>query len=272
MNHDDITRKLSRELPSYFPSAPNTENYNLLASPAELLARTDGDVVTVERATDPFAELEEELIVTSTYIVRKDRTEEYRNVVVEAGAELIVRGTLVTPSLTNNGDVDIEADGEIIYDGDPLLDRLAAIGDIVGLEPKSGERLERYRARLIAEFQLTTNDGTANDIITTTAEILDVDKETIGYFENDSGPYASIDVRVGGNAIDRSALTQSDLSEILDRMAGAGISINVLVRGTFTYITPTDYNGSNFDASLGYDGLDANGDPKDNGGTYAGVI
>jgi hypothetical protein len=42
--------------------------------------------------------------------------------------------------------------------------------------------------------------------------------------------------------------------------------------GTFTYITPTQYNDGLSEAQYGYDGLDINGDPKDNGGTYAAVL
>ncbi len=56
--------------------------------------------------------------------------------------------------------------------------------------------------------------------------------------------------------------------------------IEVLTIGTFTYTDTDSYSGGDpydpgsqtSDASKGYDGLDANGDPKDNGGTYAGAL
>jgi hypothetical protein len=72
---------------------------------------------------------------------------------------------------------------------------------------------------------------------------------------------------------------------ILDKQSAAGFRIDIRSRGTFTYIGDDEYTGAydssnggydptelSSDATKGYDGLDSNGNPKDNGGTYAGLL
>lgn len=154
------------------------------------------------------------------------------------------------------------------------IDQLAELGKLLDTPPNEGEAKEHYRARLLAEGMLATSEGTIKDVIFGAAEILDVTMEDIGYSEPIVGTTengtASLDLP--GAALDSINLTNSEVATFLDDLASVGCRIQGIRSGTFTYITPNDYNSSNFDTTKAYDGLDTDGDPKDNGGTYAGVI
>ena len=152
------------------------------------------------------------------------------------------------------------------------IDQLIELAKLVDLVPKTSEGKEKYRARVLAEFQLSTNEGTPPQIIQNTATILDIDPEKVDYDEL-SEP-GVIQLKLPGDALDALSITNAELSSIIDRLVGAGVRVESIVKGTFTYISETDYNDVGFthDVTNGYDGLDSNGYPKDNGGTYAGLI
>jgi hypothetical protein len=152
------------------------------------------------------------------------------------------------------------------------IDELSELGKLVNTPPNENETLSHYRARLIAEFAINTCEGTIKDVLETAAEIFDADVESFRYAEPSGSEYGTIELGVPGRALDNTALTDSEAAEILERLIAASYRLDGFRVGTFTYITPTDYNNNNFDATKGYDGLDANGDPKDNGGTYAGLL
>lgn len=173
----------------------------------------------------------------------------------------------------NEDDID-EIEDSVAIQTANSIDELWEHGKAVDLPPEDGESLEHYRARLLVEYNLSTAEGTIPDIIHTTARILEIDKEDVEYDEprRGSSEHGTASVGVPLNVINESALTQSDVGEFVDRLAAGGVRIEGLLSGTFTYISPLDYSSDNHDADLGYDGLDSNGDPKGNGGTYAGVI
>lgn len=154
------------------------------------------------------------------------------------------------------------------------LDQLERIGQEMELPPNEGESLEHYRARLLAESQIATSEGTIRDIIMGASTVLDVDSEKIEYTEPTYGSTENGTVGIGlpVDALDNTTLSDAETATYIDRLASVGARVESITFGSFTYITPTDYNNSNHDATKGYDGLDANGDPKDNGGTYAGLI
>jgi hypothetical protein len=149
------------------------------------------------------------------------------------------------------------------------VDQLERFAELVDLKPKQGEGKEKYRSRLISEFQQMTNEGTTRELIENTATILDVEPEKIGYEKTAHGV---IELTVPGNSLDSLAISSSEFVTITGEMIAAGFNLSAVRRGTFTYITPTKYNAGNHEAEKGYDGLDSNGEPKDNGGTYAGLI
>lgn len=148
--------------------------------------------------------------------------------------------------------------------------QIEELAKLVGVPARENESKEKYRTRVMAEFQLATTEGTAGDLINNTSTILDIDPSNITYSELPG----TISIGVPGSAVSALNISEGDVATIIDRQAAAGYSVNSLKIGTFTYITPTDYNDAGFvhDPKLGYDGLDVNGDPKGNGGTYAGLI
>jgi len=147
------------------------------------------------------------------------------------------------------------------------IDKLAGL---VGVSKKTGESVEKFRRRVIGGFQETTNEGDIPGLFENISVLLELDKEDIHYSTgSENGAFI---LSVPGNAIDSVSLTQNEFGEILTDQSAAGFRADVQTRGTFTYLTPTQYKNNASDPSRGYDGLDSNGDQKDNGGTYAGVL
>lgn len=151
-------------------------------------------------------------------------------------------------------------------------DQLRKLGELVSTPPNEGETLEHYRARLIAEYAIVTCEGTIEDILNTIAEIFDADVTNITYQEPAGGENGTVEVGLPGLALDESQLTDVEAVDIMERLLAVSYRLEGFRIGTFTYISPTDYTNNNHDPSLGYDGLDSNDNPKNNGGTYAGLL
>lgn len=162
----------------------------------------------------------------------------------------------------------------------PQLERLAALVD---LPPKEGESLEKYRTRTTAEFQKITSEGTISNIIGNTSILLDIDPEKIGYEKPSENGAVILDIPE--NAVQESPTTGDEIATFISSQAAAGFRIQARKRGTFEFLAESAYSGPydsanggydssqlESDASVGYDGLDADGNPKGNGGTYAGLI
>jgi hypothetical protein len=167
-----------------------------------------------------------------------------------------------------NDDIDTLDNSATVQEAE-TVEQLEKLASMVDLPRETDEAKERYRARLIAEYQKLTNEATVEEILRNTATILGVEKEAIGLSKESHG---SVKMTVPGRALDNTSLNSSDFSELMTEMVAAGFTFNAVRGGTFTYITPSEYGNSNFDSSRGYDGLDANGEPKNTGGTYAGLI
>jgi hypothetical protein len=151
------------------------------------------------------------------------------------------------------------------------LDKLAAQ---VGLQSRQGESIEHYRARIMAEFHAITSEGTVANLLDGIAAILDIEIEKITYTETHTSSGGSARISVPLSKLDALALSNAEFRDIVDGLMPASYRLDVYRSGTFTYISETDYNDGTFthDTTKGYDGLDTNGDPKDTGGTYAGVL
>lgn len=162
------------------------------------------------------------------------------------------------------------------------IDQLDRLARLVGLKKLENESLEHYRARIIAEFQLVTSEATIEDLLQAASIVLQTDKKNLKYYEPTFGSTenGTLSLNFPDRALDRIEFTAGELAEILDSLIPAGYRLDAVKSGTLTYLSPADYSGSeeydstqlNSDPDLGHDGLDSNGDPKDNGGTYAGLI
>jgi hypothetical protein len=149
------------------------------------------------------------------------------------------------------------------------IERLARLVD---LKPHRNESREHYRARVLAEFQLVTSEGTVADVLNATATILGASVSNIDYTEEHTTEAGTAQLKIPSSLLDGLELTESDFAAILDKLIPAGYRIDALRKGTFTYISEATYNSGGHDSTKGYDGLDTNGDPKGNGGTYSGTI
>lgn len=171
----------------------------------------------------------------------------------------------------NANDID-EVDAALsVQDADDIAE-LEELGKLVSVLPNEGETLAHYRARVLAEYNTLTSEGTIEDLLNAAAEIISVEKTDLQYENVYVGEHGAVFLGLPAQGIDNTPLSDTEIINILDRVLSASYRLEGGIIGTFTYITPEDYNAGDFDASKGYDGLDANGDPKNNGGTYAGLI
>ena len=163
------------------------------------------------------------------------------------------------------------------------LAQLEELAKLVDLPHREGEKKEHYRSRLFARYHLNTAEGTLSDLLTSVSNIIDSDIENIEYQDLDAE--ATVGLVLPGKKVEQSDLTAQEIADILHDLVPAGYEVEGQKRGTYTYLADSAYSGPydsvnggydstelNSDASLGHDGLDSNGDPKGNGGTYAGII
>jgi hypothetical protein len=142
------------------------------------------------------------------------------------------------------------------------------IGDPFGTISKTDEPVEKFRLRTFTEYQSITSEGTINGLLNRVGGLLDVDPSVITYDEL----AANIKVGIPSKAANNLPLSVAEFSANLNLLIPAGYKLDLIMLGTFTYITPTQYTDGLSEVQYGYDGLDTNGDPKDNGGTYAAVL
>lgn len=274
MSHDDTAEHLVGGLPSYYPSSEESPNYDLLSPIAGEFDYNEEDIDEVNRSITikTVGTTDYTLPMGETATIPEGKTWVFREVTING--ELIIEGTLLAESvdsangtITNHGTLDTD-------DGyrDEIVSRLQALAQPITLPPQEGESVEHYRARIVAEFALTTGRGTIETLINTTAEILSISPERVEFAEPHAGERGTAELGLPSSVLADYELSQTELIEILDKLIPAGYRLGGILTGQFTYITPEDYEISNFDPEQAYDGLDSSGDPKGNGGTYAGVI
>lgn len=172
-------------------------------------------------------------------------------------------------------DEDIDAvDRAMTVQHADTVDQIERLARIVDLKPYQNESQKHFRARVISEFQLLTSKGTVSDLLNATATLLDVNKDKIGYTEEyrPEGGYAQLSVPL--LKLELFTLSDSEFGRIVESLIPSSYFLEVIKQGTFTYISKSMYNDSTFthNTERGYDGLDTNGDPKETGGTYAGIL
>lgn len=282
MAHDETAAHLAGGLPDRMPSSPRDDNYRLMQALADRFDVEESDLnqldvlTTVQQITEENLRNQSDTLFVEAgerYDIGVNSVESFFAVEVEG--ELVVAGTLRTTDVSGSGEVIVSGSGEIIgtsageYSG---LDALYELGKLMQVSPQEDESITRYRSRVMAEYSLVTCKGTIEDVLETAAAILDVNVESLRYSEPAGGEHGTVLLEIPVSAVNNLELELSELSNILNRLLAAGYRIETSVSGTFTYLSPTQYEDDAHDPELGYDGLDTNGEPKDNGGTYAGVI
>lgn len=151
------------------------------------------------------------------------------------------------------------------------VDQLAAVADLVDVDPYENESIEHYRTRVIAEFQLLTSKGTVMDLLNGASTILGVSSSDLRYSEQ-STDAGSAQLGVPSRSLDDLSVSNSEFTRIVEELIASSYSLDVLLNGSYEYISVTDYESGLFEQFKGHGGLDSNGDPKDLGGTYAGTL
>lgn len=268
---DETAEKLARNLPTVLPADPTSGNYKLLEPIASEFELLDDGEEDAQLALTVAGKIAPDLIVPSgeTVTIEEGTEKTHHDVVVNG--ELIIDGRLKALTLDDsNGTVTVSNNGNLRVDDRVGMVRLRELGRLVGVLPRSNESTYQYRARLLAEYAKLTSSGTITDLLTAAASIIGLENtEPIGYREDS----AFVELQFPKPQLDDAVLDANTVVELIDdRILTAGYRLEGTLRGTFTYITPQDYETANWDPELGYDGLDTDGNPKDNGGTYAGLI
>lgn len=272
MTEIEVTEEVAGSLPVFMPNADTSGNFKLLRGIGRELDKADrdikliGDANTVQKISGPTLTVEP----NQTFTVRAPEVYYYDE--VEVYGTLDVQGTLHTPVLVTHGSGTTTGDGDLNVSDAWIVSTLSAMGEMVDLPPEKGESADRYRERLISRFALATNEGTINEFLQNAAEILDTSPSVLDYSEPSGGENGTASLTIPGAVLSDSGLDEASVADVLGDLLAASYRLDASTKGTFTYITPSNYNNNNHDASKGYDGLDGNGDPKDNGGTYAGLI
>lgn len=268
----DITTELVKGLPDYYPSDDSSNNYALLEPVGEALRDSYSDLESIDYASTVQDEMAPPLTVpiNQTHVIRDNETV-YRDEVIVSGT-LVVDGTLYAKSVTVQDGGVLTGTGTVTGGAnlEEFTQRLEALGQLVGVDPHQGETVSHYRARVIAEYSIVTCEGTIEDVVTATAQILGTDVSEI-QIDDRAGP-GEVAIFIPVAALEDIGFSDSELAEVLEKLIPASYAVAGIQRGTFTYITPSEYDSGIHDESAGYDGLDTNGDPKDTGGTYAGII
>jgi len=144
--------------------------------------------------------------------------------------------------------------------------RLVAGSALVRLDPviRKIEKVLNILDDVVGDEIIPSVNGLLNRV----GGLLDVDPSVITYDEL----AANMKVGIPSKAANDLPLSVAEFSANLNLLVPAGYKLDLIMLGTFTYITPTQYTDGLSEAQYGYDGLDTQGDPKDNGGTYAAVL
>jgi len=269
---DETAREIINNLPSWYPRSESSPNFKLFRAPSEQAGILNADINAVQASIRPQDDMAQSMdIASGEEIVIRDGRVEYRKAVTVDGT-LRVEGTLYTEELTIGSNGTVIENGKIVIENQlsEFIERLEKLGALVQVYPYDSETVAHYRARIIAEYAVMTCEGTNNDILVSISEILNVPKSSIEIVDRINP--GEIEVRLPALALQNTELQDTEIGNILTRLLAASYSLEALQLGTFTYITPSQYDINDHDSELGYDGLDGNGDPKDNGGTYAGLI
>jgi hypothetical protein len=163
-------------------------------------------------------------------------------------------------------------DGALTAQHADTIDQLREIARLVDVTPKQDESLEHYRVRVLAEFQRITSEGTVSDLFGGISIVLDTPVNSLGYTEEHATGGGNCRVTIPSSKLESLAVSDSEFAKIAKGLLATSYRLDLFMPGTFTHITPEEYNAGASDPDRGYDGLDTNGDPKDNGGTYSTVL
>lgn len=170
---------------------------------------------------------------------------------------------------------DIDEEIEAAFDNSHVqtargIEELTELAKLVNLAPISGEPLERFRLRVISRYLRITGEGTISEIINAAAMLLDIDTENIRYSQSQESWVIVLEFDEG--PIQNQSISTERFRETLTQNLTAGARVELILTGGFEHISITEYNSVTPETGVGYDGLDENGEPIEDGETYAGTF
>ena len=175
-------------------------------------------------------------------------------------------------------DGDIQTlDGETTVQEAMDVDSLEELAGMVQVQRYSGESRDHYRARILAEYQLNTSEGTIDDAFGSIATILGCEIEDL-WFQDWRFLFGEVHRRTvcfllprdGVEGID---LSGEEISEVVQKLAPVGTTVKSQYNGSLRYKTKDEFESKNWNGfDGGYDALDSEGNPTGKGGTKGGLI
>jgi hypothetical protein len=149
------------------------------------------------------------------------------------------------------------------------IEELRPFGELLGLQPDTSRSVEVYRKRILAKYQQLSVTGRPNEVLNFITFLFNIDPGKVTIKNPDGQAYltASLPTQVLENTL----LTSSEISSLIEDVTAAGLGAEIQRVGTLDYISETELNNGNYDASKGYATLDANGNVT-SGGTYGTVF
>ncbi|QIR31197.1 baseplate protein [Halorubrum virus Serpecor1] len=178
--------------------------------------------------------------------------------------------------------VDLDGDIETLDDETTVqealdVDSLEELAGMVQLRRRSGEGRDHYRARIIAEYQLNTSEGTIEDAFNSMATILSCEVEDL-WFQDWRFLFGEIHDRtvcflLPYDDVQNLDLSGEEISKIVQKLAPVGTTVKSQYNGSLRYKSKEDYEETNWNGyDGGYDALDSEGNPTGEGGTKGGLI
>lgn len=145
--------------------------------------------------------------------------------------------------------------------------RLDRLGEVFDVDRETGESDDRYRIRIQVALRELLSSGTVQEIRSTIAVLLDVDGSEIVIDEPYDVESARIDVGVFESELEARGISVSEFDDFVDGIAAAGVGIQMVALGTFTYVSEGE-DPTVEGAERGYADL---AEPE-TGGTYASLL
>ncbi|UBF19103.1 P2 gpI-like phage tail protein [Halorubrum phage HRTV-14] len=175
-----------------------------------------------------------------------------------------------------DGDVE-ELDRETTVQDALDVNSLEELAGMVQVQRYSGESRDHYRARIIAEYQLNTSEGTTEDVFNTMATILGCEIEDL-WFQDWRFLFGEVHDRVvcfllPHENVQNIDLSGEEISKVARKLAPVGTTVKTQYNGSLRYKTKEDFESGNWNGyENGYDALDSEGNPTGTGGTKGGLI
>jgi hypothetical protein len=114
-------------------------------------------------------------------------------------------------------------------------DELEKIGELVGVRRKTAEGDKKLRKRIRGEFAAQASDTTFETFAVAALSILDADPDNISIEKPPTTVDKVVNLYVDGGILDDNPLSNTEITDLLDRTVSAGAKVNLIETGTFAF-------------------------------------